>query len=319
MDTAPADPVGTAPAAAVGTATPTQPDRIRRSELADFLRSRRERITPEQAGLPRGPRRRTPGLRREEVAHLSTVGVTWYTWLEQGRAIHVSAQVLDALCRALMLDAGERAHLFQLAGTADPSPAAETASVPQGLLRIVTQLEPFPACVQNARYDVLAYNATYANLLTDLDVLPPEDRNCMWLTFTHPAWQAAMEDREETMRRMVARFRARMAGHLADPAWKTLLRRMRKASPEFCELWERHEVMQAVDQSKRFNNSLVGPLHFTYHGLWLGPAEGPRLGTYVPADARSQAATEELYRLVKAGRVGSRADTRVGSRADGGQ
>ena len=117
-----------------------------------------------------------------------------------------------------------------------------------------------------------------------------------------------MEDRQETMRRMVARFRARMAGHLADPAWKTLLRRLSKASPEFRELWERHEVMQAVDKTKRFNNPVVGPLHFTYHGLWLGPAEGPRLGSYVPADARSQAATEELYRLVKEGRVGSRAD-----------
>ncbi|MGQ4427403.1 helix-turn-helix domain-containing protein, partial [Streptomyces violaceoruber] len=96
---------------------------IRRHELAAFLRSRRERIAPEQVGLPRGRRRRTPGLRREEVAQLSAVGVTWYTWLEQARDIQVSVQVLDALARTLLLDPTERAHLFQLAGSVDPTPA----------------------------------------------------------------------------------------------------------------------------------------------------------------------------------------------------
>ncbi len=274
---------------------------VRRGELAAFLRSRRERIAPEQAGLPRGPRRRTPGLRREEVAHLSTVGVTWYTWLEQARDIQVSAQVLDALSRALMLDASERAHLFALAGTADPAPADETTAVPPGIRQMLAQLEPFPACVQNARYDILAYNRTYGRLLGDLDALPAEDRNCMWLAFTDPEWKAAMPDREETVRLMTARFRSRMAEHLAEPAWKALLRRLEHTSGEFRELWQRHEVARAVDKCKRFRNPLVGTLSFTYHGLWLSPAEGARMGTYVPRDEQTRKGVERLHELITAG------------------
>ncbi|NGO71802.1 helix-turn-helix transcriptional regulator [Streptomyces boncukensis] len=273
-------------------------DRARRSELAAFLRSRRERISPERAGLPRGPRRRTPGLRREEVAHLSTVGVTWYTWLEQGRDIHVSAQVLDALSRALMLDRSERAHLFALAGTADPMPTDDTTALPPALREMLTQLEPFPACVQNARYDILAYNRVYGHLLSDLDTLPPSDRNCMWLAFTDPEWGAAMPDREETVRLMAARFRSRMAGHLTEPAWKAMLSRLQSASPEFRELWQRHEVVRAVDTAKRFRNARVGMLHFTYHGLWLNPAEGARMGVYVPADDETRHRVERLFALV---------------------
>ncbi|MEU4964160.1 helix-turn-helix transcriptional regulator [Streptomyces smyrnaeus] len=286
----PDDPEGSAPA-----------DSVRREELAAFLRSRRERIRPEQVGLPRGPRRRTPGLRREEVAHLSTVGVTWYTWLEQARDIQVSAQVLDSLSRALMLDSSERAHLFALAATADPTPASETTVLPPGIRRLLTQLEPFPACVQNARYDILAHNRTYGRLLGDLDAIAPEDRNCMWLAFTDPDWAAAMPDRQETIRLMTARFRSRMAEHLAEPAWKALLKRMEHSSPEFRELWERHEVARAVDRTKRFRNAHVGMLSFSYHGLWLGPAEGARLGTYVPSDAETQRGVERLLQLIVEG------------------
>ncbi|WP_326690492.1 MULTISPECIES: helix-turn-helix transcriptional regulator [unclassified Streptomyces] len=278
--------------------TTTAADRIRRGELAAFLRSRRERITPEQAGLPRGPRRRTPGLRREEVAHLSAVGVTWYTWLEQARDIQVSAQVLDALSRALMLDSSERAHLFALGGIADPMPTGETTVLPPGVRQMLSQLEPFPACVQNARYDIVAYNRVYGGLLGDLDAHAPEDRNCMWLAFTDPDWSAAMPDREETVRLMAARFRSRMAEHLAEPAWKALLKRMERSSAEFRELWGRHEVARAVDQTKRFLNARVGMLRFTYHGLWLSPAEGARMGVYVPLDEETQARVERLHALL---------------------
>src|SRR5919198_5844119 len=124
------------------TAQPTRGSEIRRHELAAFLRSRRERITPEEVGLPRGRRRRTPGLRREEVAQLSAVGVTWYTWLEQARDIQVSVQVLDALARTLMLDSSERAHLFNLAGAVDPAPNADCSGVTDAQRLLLEQLEP---------------------------------------------------------------------------------------------------------------------------------------------------------------------------------
>lgn len=191
---------------------------IRRHELATFLRSRRERITPEQVQLPRGRRRRTPGLRREEVAQLSAVGVTWYTWIEQGRDIQVSEQVLDALARTLLLDTSERAHLFQLAGAVDPTPAAHCPVITPALRQILTQLEPVPACIQNSRYDILAYNRTYARLMMrDLDSVPPADRNCVLLAYTNAEWRSSIVLLDETTRLMAAKLRASMAGHLGSP------------------------------------------------------------------------------------------------------
>ncbi|MGR3933845.1 helix-turn-helix transcriptional regulator [Streptomyces sp. BRA346] len=278
-------------------ATATGGAAIRRSELAAFLRSRRERITPEQVGLPRGRRRRTPGLRREEVAQLSTVGVTWYTWLEQARDIHVSVQVLDAIARALLLDRSERAHLFALAGEIDPIPGSECSGVPQSLQVMLEQLEPFPACVQNARFDLLAYNRTYRLLMCDLDALPPEDRNCMWLAFTNEDWCASLVERDETIRMMAAKFRAAMAEHVAEPAWKALLRRLEEASPEFREIWARHEVLRPSDKIKVFRQSTVGVLRLTSTSLWTGPNQGPKLLTYTPVDTETRERLEQLHAL----------------------
>ncbi|GEC05935.1 DNA-binding protein [Streptomyces spinoverrucosus] len=275
---------------------------IRRHELAAFLRSRRERITPEQVGLPRGRRRRTPGLRREEVAQLSAVGVTWYTWLEQARDIQVSVQVLDALARTLLLDAGERAHLFTLAGTTDPTPATTCPSVTPAMRAVLEQLEPYPACLQNARYDILAYNRTYGLLLCDLDAVPPEDRNCLVLSYTHPEWQSSIVHLEETQRLMAARFRAAMAGHLAEPAWKMLLGRLRTESPEFREAWDRHEVVAHRTKRKEFLNRHVGRVVLDHTDLWLSPETGPRMVTYVPADEESRERLEKL-RLISLGKA----------------
>ncbi|MGW3203573.1 helix-turn-helix transcriptional regulator [Streptomyces sp. NPDC001135] len=276
------------------TAQPTRGSEIRRHELGAFLRSRRERIAPEQVGLPRGARRRTPGLRREEVAHLSAVGVTWYTWLEQARDIQVSVQVLDALARTLMLDASERAHLFQLAGATDPTPAASCPSVTPALRGMLRQLEPIPACIQNSRYDILAYNRTYGRLLCDLDALPAQDRNCMLLVYTNKEWQASVVHLEETQRLMAARLRASLAGHLGEPAWKMLLKRLEE-SPKFRANWERYEVMGVRSKTKEFLNSHVGHLKLEHTDLWLGPELGARMVTYSPADEESRERLERLH------------------------
>jgi hypothetical protein len=267
--------------------------RVRRQELARFLRSRRERIAPEQVGLPAGPRRRTPGLRREEVAQLSSIGVTWYTWLEQARDIQVSGQVLDALARALMMDGSERAHLFALGGTPDPLPVGPDPTVTPALQAMLEQLEPFPACIQNVRYDILAYNRTFSRLLCDMDALPREDRNCMWLAFTNEQWRSATIDLDESIRAMVAKFRAGMAEHLAEPAWKVLLARL-KTLPEFCELWDKLEVAAASDNLTHIENLHVGRLSLTYTSLWLAPAPGTRLISYIPADDGTRRRLDQL-------------------------
>ncbi|WP_327670289.1 MULTISPECIES: helix-turn-helix transcriptional regulator [unclassified Streptomyces] len=278
-----------------------QPGEIRRHELAGFLRSRRERITPEDVGLPRGRRRRTPGLRREEVAHLSAVGVTWYTWLEQARDIQVSAQVLDALARTLRLDGSERAHLFGLAGAIDPTPAASCTTLTPELLDLMDRLEPVPACVQNSRYDILAYNRTYGMLLCDLDEIPPEDRNWMLLAFTHEGWRSAITNLDDVLRTMAAKFRSGMAEHLGEPAWKLVLKRLTDESAEFRELWERHEVVQSLPSKvKHFHNPYVGPLSVVHTDLWLGRDCGARMVTYTPADAVSGERLEALRELATA-------------------
>ncbi|MFE4576572.1 helix-turn-helix transcriptional regulator [Streptomyces chartreusis] len=278
---------------------------IRRHELAAFLRHRREHIAPEQVGLPRGSRRRTPGLRREEVAQLAAVGVTWYTWLEQARDIQVSVQVLDALARTLMLDPSERSHLFQLAGAVDPTPATACPSVTPAMRAVLEQLEPYPACLQNSRYDILAHNRTYGLLLCDLEAVPPEDRNCMILSYTNQDWQSSIVHLEETQRLMAARFRAAMAGHLGEPAWKMLLGRLRTESPEFREVWERHEVVSHRSKRKEFLNRHVGRILVDHTDLWLSPDVGPRMVTYVPADEESAVRLEKLHEIALKGARGT--------------
>jgi transcriptional regulator with XRE-family HTH domain len=267
---------------------------VRRHELAAFLRSRRERISPEQAGLPPASRRRTPGLRREEVATLAGVGVTWYTWLEQGRDIHASPQVLGAIARALLLDPHERTHLFTLADAQDGNPALECQSLPPTIQPLLDHMEPYPAYVRNARFDVLAYNFTYGHLMGNLDEMPFEERNSLWLCITNPAWQAAVLDREGAIRQMVAEFRAAMAEHVAEPAWKCLVKRLRAASAEFTELWDRHDVAAPQNRTKRFLHAEVGLLRLDFTNLWVGQRLGTRMVAYTPADEETRA---RLYRL----------------------
>lgn len=259
-----------------------------RRELAAFLRSRRERITPDSVGLPVAPRRRAPGLLREEVAQLSGIGVTWYTWLEQGRDIRVSEQVLEAVARTLHLDRDERAHLFALAG-ATPPPATRDYGIDEPTRRVLEAVLPLPACAQNAKYDLLAHNRAYARLVGDLTTLPEAEHNSMWLTFTDPAWRAALPDWEIVAGRMVAQLRAHNANHLDDPAWQSFVRRLAAASPEFARLWDRHEVTEAATEHKPIRHPQLGLLRFDLAASWLAPGHEVRLLIFTPADNRTAA------------------------------
>jgi transcriptional regulator with XRE-family HTH domain len=270
-------------------APPVDVAALRRKELAAFLRSRRERLSPDQLGLPEFGRRRTPGLRREEVAQHAGVGVTWYTWLEQARDINVSDQVLDAIARTLLLDPHEREHLFTLAG----SPLAETGpdSIPvsAAVHRLLTKLDPYPACVTNGRYDLLAYNHAYTVLTGDLDALPFDQRNSLWLLFTSPTVRESLPEWEKAARRMVALYRAAMAEHVGEGVWKCMVRRLQDASPEFTELWKRHDVAAPENLTKLMRHPQLGLLQFTYTNLWLSQRMGVRLVTYTPDDPETEA------------------------------
>jgi transcriptional regulator with XRE-family HTH domain len=283
----------TAPAVqGTATATARQSAEVRRRELAAFLRSRRERISPDQVDLPVAGRRRTPGLRREEVAQLAGVGVTWYTWLEQGRDIHASEQVLAAIAATLRLDPYERVHLYTLAGHPEPPVKAECSAITDATRLMLGQLEPMPALVTNARSDILACNRTYDRLVGGLDRLPFEDRNTIVQAFTSPSWRARIVDWEDNAPRIVAQLRAAMAQHVAEPSWKCLLKRLRQASPEFEQMWNQHEVRAPQNFTKRYLSEEVGLLRFDYTQLWFGQRSEIKLSTYTPAD-------EETWRKVR--------------------
>ncbi|HET8664718.1 MAG TPA: helix-turn-helix transcriptional regulator [Nocardioides sp.] len=271
-------------------------DHERRVELGAFLRARRERITPESVGLPGGGRRRTPGLRREEVAQLAGVGVTWYTWLEQARDINVSPPVLDAIARALRLDQRERAHLFTLSATVDLEAEAQRCSVlAPGYQRFLDQLDPFPAVALSWRYDILAFNTAYRFLRGDLVDIPPEERNFLWLFFTHPDYVDFVEDRENGARHAVARFRTHLANHLGDPLAQELVGRLLDASPFFAELWPEHDVAPDEPGHKVFPTR-VGRLRVLPQRLLHSEGDGWTM-VYTPAD---QATAGLLPKLLEA-------------------
>ncbi len=164
------------------------PPPTRRDDFAEYLRQQRERTSPESVGLPASGRRRTPGLRREEIAQLAGVGLSWYTWLEQGHDITPSASVIDGLARVLDLDPPQRAHLFHLAGVALPVPAGDyTTEAPAELRDVVLGLEPSPAYLLGPRLDVLAWNAAATRMLGEPSRAPDGARNVLWWMFTDRA------------------------------------------------------------------------------------------------------------------------------------
>ncbi|MCC3767105.1 helix-turn-helix transcriptional regulator [Streptomyces sp. UNOC14_S4] len=268
-------------------------DEARRRSLAEFLRSRRERITPRDVDLPAGPRRRTPGLRREEVALLSGVSVTWYTWLEQARAITVSRQVLESLARTLLLDGAERRHLFALAG--EPYPEQEPAGGPgPALQRLVDALDPHPAYLLDADWNLVAWNRAEAALIGDPARFPPERRNLLWLMFTDPALRTLAADWPGQARHLVAQFRSDAERRVGEPGPAALTDGLCEASPEFRTWWEAHDVTAFVSTRREFLHPGVGRLVFDYVKLAALDAPGVKLFACMPADAETARKLPEL-------------------------
>lgn len=236
----------------------------RLQELADFLRTRRARITPEEVGLPRGSRRKTPGLRRAEVAQLVGVSVDWYTWLEQGRPITPSTQVLERLVQTLRLDVNERNHLFLLAQQ-QPPPALllEPEVVSPALQRFLDQFGTRPAFVSGRRWDVLAGNDAGSAIFSDYNRMTvPRERNTIWGIFTNPLARQFVVNWEEDARHLLAQFRSSCARHPEDPQLAELIRDLMLASPEFRAWWPDHEVHGGQEGRKTLNHPLVGYLMF---------------------------------------------------------
>ncbi|MBV8941267.1 MAG: helix-turn-helix domain-containing protein [Solirubrobacterales bacterium] len=269
----------------------------RRAELADFLRRRRASITPEEVGLPDGGRRRTPGLRREEVALLAGVGTTWYTWLEQGRDVRASLEVLEAIARALKLTNAERTHLILLGRGEDPPPCkSPTERTSPTLRRLIDNLGPNPAYLLGRRWDYLAWNRAASALFGDFALVPRATRNHVWLTFMDPRRREMFPDWERASRLLAAKFRADSARHLGDPEFEDLIHALRKSSLDFCRAWKRHEVARGGEGRKEIHHPEEGLMVF--ENAVFNPAQAPdqRLVLYTPL--QDQDTPAKLARLM---------------------
>jgi transcriptional regulator with XRE-family HTH domain len=249
----------------------------RRAELADFLRNRREALRPEEVGLPGGGRRRTPGLRREEVASLAGVGTTWYTWLEQGRDVKASASVLEAIAGALDMTPAERAHLILLGRGEEVAVARSPKEELHPTIRkLVENLGPNPACITGRRFDFLAWNDAHSAVFGNPGEMPDGRRNLVWSIFMDPGRRTLHSDWNKGSRRLVARFRAQAARYVGDPDFEDLIRALQKGSPEFREWWDLHEIASSGVGRKTLNHPDVGKLVFE-HAAFRPADENPDL------------------------------------------
>ena len=274
----------------------------RRDELRAFLRSRRARLSPADVGLPDdGGRRRTPGLRREELAVLAGVGVSWYTWLEQGRDINPSPEVLDALARALRLDAAERRTLFALAraelpladDVGDADPERLDGDISQ-LIMLVDSLHPNPAYLLGPMTRILAWNRAASVVLGSPGHLAADKRYLLWWLLVDLGEGGMTAQLEATARNTVARFRAEYARHAGDQEYEEFVAQIREHSARFREWWDEHEVIETQRGTKVMEHPRLGRLRL--HHAQTVPTGQPelRMAVYAPADEATRAALATL-------------------------
>lgn len=263
-----------------------------RAELAAFLRARRARLSPRDAGLPELGRRRTPGLRRQEVAQLAGISIDYYIRLEQGRGPHPSRQVLSALARALMLGGDERDYLFRIAGEAPPQPVRPSREITPGIRHLLDSMPATPAYVVDAAYNILAWNPLAVHFIGDLR--GHTDRNMIRWTFRRPPADVVWSD-EHFLRfteATVADLRASYARYPGDPEIDRLVSEMLALSPRFAAMWDQYEVKTRGPMLKRVDHPQAGPLEFECQVLHIAET-GQRLIAYCAAPGSP---TESAFR-----------------------
>ena len=269
----------------------------RRKELGLFLRARRNQAVRVDYGLPPLSRTRERGLRREEVAFLSGVSVTWYTWLEQGRDINPSRQVLEAVGRALHLSDAGLDYVLSLGGYAavGPGPAA-AATAPAHLQRLLDALDPNPSFALFPDWGIAGWNSAYAALFPNIATVPAADRNLLWLVFTDPYVRDLLPDWEVTSQRFLAEFRAETGQRLGDVDVRNLVERLKSASPEFKEGWDRYDILGFESRERVFRHPGVGILRLEHHQL--SPSDRPDLHLVVYTPAPGSGAGPLMGRLI---------------------
>ncbi len=267
----------------------------RHKQLSEFLRSRRARLTLADVGLPANGRRRTPGLRRAEVAQLAGVGVDWYTWLEQGRDIHPSEQVLTSIARILRLDETESRYLFTLAYGSNATSRIE--AVNPVLQSMLDSFNASPAKIMNHCWDLIGWNQAYCALFGDMEAIPLADRNCLWMAFNDPLLRQILVDWDDYMRDVVAQFRADYGDYPSDPYFAEIIERLLATSTEFSSWWSRHDVRSRDNRRKEYDHPLVG--HLVVEKITLQMSQYPDLRLVVQIPVPGTPTEERIRQLMK--------------------
>jgi transcriptional regulator with XRE-family HTH domain len=275
----------------------------RRAELGEFLKARRARLSPGDFGMAPGSRRRTPGLRREEVALLAGVGVTWYTWLEQGRQINASTQVLDAVASTLRLDRAEREHLYRLAEATPLRTECAGRAVPDAIREIVDSLDPLPASLLNGRHDMLMSNSASEELFWEWHTMPCVHKNTLWCCITEPTARGKFPEYDAHVRYLVARMRSAYSRHIGDPDWEEDIRRLASLSREFADLWARHEVADPEPRTLTYLHPQAGTLCLAVSELQVPAMPEARIVIYTPQDDRTRERMPLTRRAAPGGRL----------------
>ena len=292
-------PHGYAPAVGQAGGVTSSTGDLNRADLATFLRTRRERLRPADVGLPETGARRTPGLRRQEVAQLAGMSVDYYIRLEQARGPHPSRQVLAALARALMLTADERRYLFGLAGASLPSGSRPSRQVSAAIRALLDSLTEIPAYVVDARYDVLAWNQLATSFIGDMSGVAEQERNMIRWMFRRAAGSAAPWSDPQAIafaRSTVAELRAAYARYPSDRGIAGLVTELLGLSPEFATFWAAHEVEARHPLRKHVDHPQAGPLDFECEILHIADT-GQRLIVYC---AEPGSATQAAFRRMAA-------------------
>lgn len=256
--------------------------------LSEFLKAKRSKIYPQMVGLPVGTRRRTQGLRREEVAQLAGVSTTWYTWLEQGRDIKVSASVLEAISHALQLNHDEQKYLFALATEEPGRPASpiedEEAKISPSLNKIIQDLHYCPAIITDRHCHIVGWNKAAAHVFLDFDLIPKEQRNLIQLLFSRKEFRSLAVNWEHFAKGFIAIFRTYYGQYVADKWYSRFIEKMEQTYPEFSKLWNESEVSSAPEILIEFRHARAGKMIFQLTSLQVQGDNDLRCSIYTPAD-----------------------------------
>lgn len=277
-----------------------QTNQTRFEALSAFLKSKRAGIQPQSVGLPAGTRRRTPGLRREEVAQLAGVSTTWYTWLEQGRDIKVSASVLDAIASAMQMNNDERKYLYDLALEANATvsqPEFIQARIPPSLERIITELQYCPTLITDRHFQIVGWNRAAAHVFLDFEQISGEERNLIRLLFARKELRSLAVNWEHFVKGFLSIFRAYYGHYVGDVWYKQFIEEMIHAHSEFQSLWQESQVSMGPEVLIEFRHAKAGKMLFNLTSLQVQGNMDLRCSIYTPAEGSSTEA--KLQRLME--------------------